>query len=769
MLQVNARFISGLDILKILVLFEVVVKADVLGSCQHRQPSLPDACERNSAKKVYVVGGIGVGKSTFCNVLTSQSPSRGVFETGAGANAVTKCTYDQGCFSLVDADGVNIVMVDTPGLNDVDDNDITNLMGMEKYHNENIKTEDIGTSAFILLIDGRGRITNAMVTMMEDFTRSFGPSFWKHVVIVFVRMPFTKQNIRRRLVVDFNKKKKDKIPVYGKKLLAHKKKWSNEITKIAKGLVTEFFTMSDGSVDLSDIPDLFDRVLYIDVIHYIKKEQHEDMVEICSGREGDPVCTGFDFLAHDKYIKENPQLPLQFRLEITKLSSLLNDLSAEPFNELMLSAKDRLLDVTKNNCAKTKFKHWSTYSLTCDWNVCQCSHGLGLKEHECPEHNFKACVTCEDDYQLVNARIYNFHHPILGPLTIDREIGDCEYKTCVCPGGTARLGASCKSIGDTECEKCSIGHELLTNGECVYKQCSCFGGTGKKGSACGDHGASDCAICDSSYELMPNGTCKYKKCVCPGGIAKSGANCSWNGDLDCESCHSGFQFTEKKQFFLKNHNECVYKKCVCPGGIAKSGASCLSNGDLDCVSCYEGYQLIMKMKMTNNRLKLMHGECVCDSDHELINGVCKYKKCVCPGGIVKSGAGCSSNGDLDCKSCNSGYKLTENENHDECVYKQCSCSNGTGKSGAACKTHGASDCASCEKSDQGWPPYDSDYELINGKCVYKQCKCTESRFVFWEYDTGRGDRGSDCYAHDGHSCASCGGDGSGCAPGQNET
>ena len=255
---------KSLEILKILVLFGFGVDAGALGECQHRLPPLPGACDRNSAKKVYVIGGIGVGKSTLSNVLTSQSPSRGIFKTGAGATAVTNCTYDQGCFPLVETNGVNIVMVDTPGLDDVGNNDITNLMGMEEYHNKNIEAGDIGTSAFVLLIDGRGRITKSMVKMMENFTRSFGPSFWKHVVIVFVRMPFTSQNTRRTWpLYDLNAKKRGEHPVYGKSLQIHKKYWSDKITQIAKKLVTTFFTMNDGSVDLSDIPDLFDRVLYI--------------------------------------------------------------------------------------------------------------------------------------------------------------------------------------------------------------------------------------------------------------------------------------------------------------------------------------------------------------------------------------------------------------------------------------------------------------------------------------------------------------------------
>merc|ERR1711879_887637 len=60
------------------------------------------SCDRNTAKKIYILGETGVGKSTFSNVLTAQSPSAGCFKTGAGDEAVTNITYDLGCFPLVD-------------------------------------------------------------------------------------------------------------------------------------------------------------------------------------------------------------------------------------------------------------------------------------------------------------------------------------------------------------------------------------------------------------------------------------------------------------------------------------------------------------------------------------------------------------------------------------------------------------------------------------------------------------------------------------------
>merc|ERR1712226_1171545 len=87
-------------------------------------------------------------------------------------------------------------MVDTPGLNDEGGRDIQNLQSMENYTNTKLDSGDIGTSAFMFLLDGRqNRMHGSTVTMLENLTRSFGPKFWKHVIFCFVRMPFTEEKL----------------------------------------------------------------------------------------------------------------------------------------------------------------------------------------------------------------------------------------------------------------------------------------------------------------------------------------------------------------------------------------------------------------------------------------------------------------------------------------------------------------------------------------------------------------------------------------------
>ena len=62
----------------------------------------PGTCPRETAKKIFIMGETGVGKSTVSNVLTGQSPNLGCWKTGAGGKRVTTNTTDYGCFPLLD-------------------------------------------------------------------------------------------------------------------------------------------------------------------------------------------------------------------------------------------------------------------------------------------------------------------------------------------------------------------------------------------------------------------------------------------------------------------------------------------------------------------------------------------------------------------------------------------------------------------------------------------------------------------------------------------
>jgi len=237
-------------------------------------------CNRSQAKKVYIMGPIGIGKSTFCNVLTGQSPSDGCYKVGATKTAMTKSTFDLGCYPVVDGSfGENFVVVDTPGLNDKGMNDIDTLQTIEIYHNSSLDRNDLKASAFVVLVEDGRTFNKPTETMLEHMVRSFGPSFWKHVIFCYVKMPFTEENIWGNWPsTDALEQKNGRPKVYGENLSAHKASWGKAHTALALELTKKHF---DGNFDAADIPDFSNRIVYIDVWHKIIDERYAIQQEAC--------------------------------------------------------------------------------------------------------------------------------------------------------------------------------------------------------------------------------------------------------------------------------------------------------------------------------------------------------------------------------------------------------------------------------------------------------------------------------------------------------
>ena len=155
-----------------------------------------DLCEdnefyRKKVMKVYLMGPVGVGKSTFSNYLTGHSDSSQCYETARSLEAKTKIVSDRGChyyFNSINLNNKNktkIIVADTPGLDDSSTSNIQIVGALYKYHNHERKNEDV--TSFIVLIDGSHRLRKSIKDMFEEYVQSFGPSFWKYLTIVISR------------------------------------------------------------------------------------------------------------------------------------------------------------------------------------------------------------------------------------------------------------------------------------------------------------------------------------------------------------------------------------------------------------------------------------------------------------------------------------------------------------------------------------------------------------------------------------------------------
>jgi len=73
--------------------------------------------------------------------------------------------------------------------------------------------------------------------MITDLTRSFGPTFLQHVIFCFVRMPFTKSNLRKWSRIDRRELRKGKERLYGKDLEDHRSRFGQTIDDFVQGSI----------------------------------------------------------------------------------------------------------------------------------------------------------------------------------------------------------------------------------------------------------------------------------------------------------------------------------------------------------------------------------------------------------------------------------------------------------------------------------------------------------------------------------------------------
>lgn len=165
--------------------------------------SQTSTCTRsNRAKRIYVLGPTGVGKSSFNNVMTGHGVNdddcfRAAHEIKS-TGGVTRVVSDEGCFKLLKGTYSSditsefddeVVFIDTPGLGDASKNNKEILHHIKCYHDVEIKQGNKVT-AFIIMLNGKDpRFSGQVKSAVEEIYKSFGISFIKHVVFVFNRLP----------------------------------------------------------------------------------------------------------------------------------------------------------------------------------------------------------------------------------------------------------------------------------------------------------------------------------------------------------------------------------------------------------------------------------------------------------------------------------------------------------------------------------------------------------------------------------------------------
>jgi hypothetical protein len=153
-----------------------------------------------------------------------------------------------------------------------------------------------------------------------------------------------------------------------------------------------------------------------------------------------------------------------------------------------------------------------------------------------------------------------------------------------------------------------------------------------------------------------NKICIAKQCVCKDGTAQP--LCSEETKDTCKTCNTGYQLTPKTTTNPTDPKSCIKKICGCKNGTAQPLCS-KANPDDTCKTCNTGYHLETKPS----------GYPQSDPRKCLVN------KCTCNNGTGSSGPpSCINNGNAHCKSCNSGFKLNQNNTCEKT--NKCTCNNG---------------------------------------------------------------------------------------------
>ena len=133
--------------------------------------------KEKAVKSVVLLGESGVGKSSIGNRLLGLNSATG-FKESSGTDSCTKKTREISGSWVTN--GTKYSIIDTPGLNDSDNEDTDHLRSIVEFlrHKEQVHS-------FLVVRNGhQPRMLHSFKSMLSTFELTFGEDFWHNVVIV---------------------------------------------------------------------------------------------------------------------------------------------------------------------------------------------------------------------------------------------------------------------------------------------------------------------------------------------------------------------------------------------------------------------------------------------------------------------------------------------------------------------------------------------------------------------------------------------------------